>query len=636
MNNKPSNFWKELKRRKVFRVIAMYAAAAYVIIELSNNIVEPLSLPGWVPTLIIVLLVIGFPFAVIFSWIFDVTTEGIKKTESAKAVKEKENDKSPAKRTLRVSDFIIAVLLVAVIVLAWPRIFRKDTLRNIRDADGKISMAVMPFKNMTGDTTYNNWQDSFQYLLIGNLSNTLTDELSVIQYETMVEITRGTDQLNYAGLTPKAASEMARKLNANTLVNGSFSKAGEKFRISIQLLESGSSEIYKSFTMECEQEDAFFNIVDSLALLIEDYFRIEKLRQDMAPDQFLTVNTSSFEAYSYMVQAWKMVANYNWRAALENFEKALEMDPDLIVADLGLVLGYYMTGEYQQSRMILEKLDHAPGKIAYRDQLLIDHIRSGYLEKNPEKGLQYAMQLHEMEPENRWFLNNIGDLNRLLHNWDQVIEAYEQYIALDEKWGMNERWIAPYGELGDAYHHTGNHKREQEIYQMVLDRFPESAYIIYRQARCALSRGDTTGAKRHIEDYVRFRDENNGWSPTWIFNSLARLHSEAGILDAAERYYRRALDLQPENPSLKNNLAWFLIDHDVDVEEGLRLVEQALDAVPENPYFMHTRGWGLYRTGRPEDALALLERSWDLRPTYDHDHYLNIQEVREALASRSQ
>ena len=85
--------------------------------------VEPLSLPEWTDTLIIVLLVIGFPITVIISWIFDVTPEGIKKTEPAKVAKEKEDEVKPAKRKFRVSDVIIGILVVIVCILLYPKIF---------------------------------------------------------------------------------------------------------------------------------------------------------------------------------------------------------------------------------------------------------------------------------------------------------------------------------------------------------------------------------------------------------------------------------------------------------------------------------------------------------------------------------
>ena len=86
--NKLSQFWQELKRRKVVRVIAMYAGAAYIIIELVSNITEPLHLPGWTTTLVILLLAIGFPITAILSWIFDVTPEGVEKTKSVNEAKE--------------------------------------------------------------------------------------------------------------------------------------------------------------------------------------------------------------------------------------------------------------------------------------------------------------------------------------------------------------------------------------------------------------------------------------------------------------------------------------------------------------------------------------------------------------------
>ena len=82
MPNKLSRFWQELKRRKVIHVITVYAGAAFVIIELVSNITEPLTLPEWTPTLVIILLAIGFPIVIIVSWIYDIhPDEGIVKTE---------------------------------------------------------------------------------------------------------------------------------------------------------------------------------------------------------------------------------------------------------------------------------------------------------------------------------------------------------------------------------------------------------------------------------------------------------------------------------------------------------------------------------------------------------------------------
>ena len=82
--SKFSKFWNELKRRKVIRVVIVYATTAFILLQLISILIEPLHLPHWVMTFFIVLLLVGFPIAVIFSWIFDITPSGIEVTHSSK------------------------------------------------------------------------------------------------------------------------------------------------------------------------------------------------------------------------------------------------------------------------------------------------------------------------------------------------------------------------------------------------------------------------------------------------------------------------------------------------------------------------------------------------------------------------
>ena len=171
--NRLSQFWSELKRRKVIKVVAMYAATAFIILEVVDIISPALLLPTWTVSLVIVLLAIGFPIAVILSWIFDVTPEGIRKTDSIG------QESKPARRAVKASDVLIAVLFVAVCVLLYPKIFSNDKFENIREEDGRISIAVMPFQNLTNDTLWNVWQVGIQNELIAKLSN--STELAVRQ-----------------------------------------------------------------------------------------------------------------------------------------------------------------------------------------------------------------------------------------------------------------------------------------------------------------------------------------------------------------------------------------------------------------------------------------------------------------------
>ena len=182
-SNDLEKFWQELKRRKVFGVVTTYSATAYIIIEVANNLAIPLHLPDWFITLILIILLLGLPIVVILSWIFDFTPQGIKKTESVEESENKEVVVKPVKRKLRASYVLNAILIITVIILAYPKIFKQDTLEKLRSSGERLSIAVMPFQNMTNDTTWNIWQDGIQNELITSLTN--SEELKVRQTESV-------------------------------------------------------------------------------------------------------------------------------------------------------------------------------------------------------------------------------------------------------------------------------------------------------------------------------------------------------------------------------------------------------------------------------------------------------------------
>ena len=150
----------------------VYASAAYVIIELVNNVYETLNLPGWTPALTLIILAIGFPLAVIFSWIFDVTPKGIKKTESIEEESVQTPPSSTIKRWLKASNVIIAVLVIIVGILAYPRVFKnmaslnamtrpvtvvnelgEKEIRKVFRKDFVSRINIFPFLNEADDTS---------------------------------------------------------------------------------------------------------------------------------------------------------------------------------------------------------------------------------------------------------------------------------------------------------------------------------------------------------------------------------------------------------------------------------------------------------------------------------------------------
>jgi tetratricopeptide (TPR) repeat protein len=114
--------------------------------------------------------------------------------------------------------------------------------------------------------------------------------------------------------------------------------------------------------------------------------------------------------------------------------------------------------------------------------------------------------------------------------------------------------------------------------------------------------------------------------------TVGYIYADAGDRKRAEECYRRAVEIDPDDDRGLNDLAYYLIDNDIDVDEGLRLAGRALEISPDNPGYLDTEGWGYYKLGRSNEALEVLRRAWDLTPYYSHGIHSHIEVVEAALA----
>ncbi len=133
-------------------------------------------------------------------------------------------------------------------LLAYPKIFRQDKFESLKSSDGRISVAVMPFQNMTNDTIWDVWQDGIQDNLITSLSN--SGELKVRQAESITGLIRSQGLTNYASITPSVGSTISQKLDANVFICGSINQAGSTIRMNAQLIDSKTEEVFKSFQID--------------------------------------------------------------------------------------------------------------------------------------------------------------------------------------------------------------------------------------------------------------------------------------------------------------------------------------------------------------------------------------------------
>jgi adenylate cyclase len=314
MPNKLSQFWQELKRRKVIKVIAMYAGAAYVLIELTNNVVEPLNLPAWTPTLVILILLVGFPITVILSWIFDVTPEGIKKTESIDNLPVSEVSSDPSSRRLKTSDVIILILLIAVCILLYPRIFRTNNFEARLDEAGRVSIAILPFKNLSPDTTNQYYLDGIMDAIINYMTN--VENVRVIP-STSVEQYRN-------ALVP--ISEIGKEQNVNYILEGSGQKYEENFRLTTKLSDAFSNALIWSRPYDREVKD-ILDLQSEIAQTIVSELQLELSANDRK--DLKKKPTQSNRAYQNYLLGRKIWIS-DIPKAIELLEEAIEIDPNFV------------------------------------------------------------------------------------------------------------------------------------------------------------------------------------------------------------------------------------------------------------------------------------------------------------------
>ncbi len=192
-----------------------------------------------------------------------------------------------------------------VAILAYPKLFTRDILKRLKSSGERISVAVMPFQNMTNDTIWDIWQDGIKDELISSLSNN-PEELKVRQTEAINGLIKSKGLTNYASISPSLASFLSKKLDANILVFGSIKQAGPLIRLNAQLTYSKTDEVFKSFQVEAPcNEEIIFTSIDSLSWMIKNFLILSKLKKEVSPDLQRSPSTNSPEAYRYFIYGTK-------------------------------------------------------------------------------------------------------------------------------------------------------------------------------------------------------------------------------------------------------------------------------------------------------------------------------------------
>jgi tetratricopeptide (TPR) repeat protein len=531
------------------------------------------------------------------------------------------------KNKLLIGTGILAILIIAVLFV-WQGLIRRNNLDTLISKDGKIPIAIMPFQNITNDTTWNVWQDGIQSILITSLSN--SKELKVRQVGTITSILKSKGLTDYASLTPTVTGLISKKLETNVNITGSIKQSGSIIRVNAQLVDTKTGEAFKSFQID-GTADNILSVIDSLSRMVHDFLLISVLHKEIPNSEHYPLPTTSPEAYKCCIYGGKAFAKLDYTTAIDMFMQALKIDSTLYGLFVGITAAYGNQGLYEQAKewclkgyMKLDKMDDMG------DKLSTNYIYTFYF-KTPNESIRYAKELIDLDDQDPGNYYTLGDTYWTMHQYDKAIPEFEKALEIYKKWDSKPGWTANYTELGDAYHGTGQYKKEKKLYKKAERDFPDDWLLVWNQAILALTEKDTVGANRYIEKLISLRKDLSD-SEADKANYLAFIYNNGGFTDKAEEYFRKALSLEPEKWGRMNNLAYFLIDKDRNINEGLELIERALKLVPNRYNLFHWKGWGLYKQGKYKEALELLEKADSLKPAYNYRLYIDLEAAKKAIA----
>ena len=317
MPNKLSQFWQELKRRRVLHVITVYASSSFVIIELINNLAEPLNLPSNLLIIIVIILAIGFPLAAILSWLYDLTGQGVERTKPMSETAE--GEKAVVPNAWKIATYIsFAVILVLV---AFNLIGRTDKLH-----PGDIqSLMIFPFDNFTGD-------DQLDYVAAGMHSALIGDMGQVSALRVISETTSNVYKKKEMSLP-----EIAKETHIGAVVEPSVLCYGDSVCIQVRVIATFPEEKQLYVAEYKEDKSQILNLYSRITKEIAEDLKVELTpREEQLLARKRTVDREAYDEFLKSSQLLGDAGKESLYKALDYLNSAVEKDPDWAPLYLGL------------------------------------------------------------------------------------------------------------------------------------------------------------------------------------------------------------------------------------------------------------------------------------------------------------
>jgi len=539
-------------------MMALYVVAAWLVMQVAEVLMGLAPLPDWAGEAVLGVLAIGFPIALVFAWIYEITPGGLKL--------EKDVDRSASIThiTGRRMDFIaISVLAAAVIVFAVDKWWA--------GGPPEQSIAVLPFENMSGDPE----QEYFSYGISEEL-------LNVLAQNPNLRVISRTSAFSFEGQNLEIP-EIGRRLNVAHILKGSVRKSGNRLRITAQLIKADDGFHLWSSSYDREIDD-IFAVQDEIASAISDALKVKLAMvagEAVQPTVIKAANTGAYDAYLQGREAIRRRGPKNMEAAIRHFERALRLDENFAPAHAQLALAkilYPASKEDRQSALAhldraqqlepdLAEAHGARAMLAYHAgdaEAMVEHARKA-LASNPN----YVDAMN-------WLSIGLGGLGRS----EEADAVFEQMLLTDP--------LAVPGRASYALW-LSSQGRFEEAHELADQILAQSEFMGYR-IHSTISQLWEGKIADSLSWALRARvdDDSAKWALLWVgeYDEARRFGDEVWI-DILEKRWDVAIGAAQENlqrnPDDKHAIEIAADAHFYAgrIDEALPLYERLLDLAPE-------------------------------------------------------
>ena len=568
---KIDNFFAELKRRNVYKVAITYAVVAWLLIQAASILLPTFEAPTWVMKAFVVFLAFGFVISVMISWAFEATPEGLKRTED---VPPDVAAKLPTWSPRKFATFIVGVAVIAAGLLAF-NLWRnqsaatpRNTASAARTEAATKSIAVLPFVNMSADKA-----DEY-------LSDGMTEELiNVLAKVPGLRVPGRTSCFAFKGKNEEGIfREVGEQLHVGTVLEGSVRKAGDKLRVTAQLVNVADGYHLWSEDYDGDLKDVLAfqsNVAQRVVEALQIKLGVEAAR---ALAKKSTENPEAHRLYLLGRYEFGKYSKAGWTSSIRYYEQALKLDPNYALAYCGLADTYaYMGGVVMPSKeAVVKEKEFAQRALQLEPQLAEAHLSlaaalAGAFDwRNAQVEFDRAIELN---PNLAWayeiYAWYLGGLGRL----DEAIAKDTKAIELDP--------LNSFFQAALAYFLYHARRYDDAIVQIkkTLELDPASTLGRHFLGCCLLWKGDTAGA---IAEFQRSKIVVTG---AWYQGLLGYAYAISGDRPKAEQILRELEEMAKRQ--YVNSTAF------ADIHLGLGEKEKALDWLEKSYQDQESACWYL-------------------------------------------